>query len=218
MKFWLTIAALAALTLAARAEPPRADEERPPRPVMEEDELAQHPPPPGEMERSQPPIQLLMQHWKKKNPEEFERMQKLREEDPEAFRAELTRKLQEARLERGLHGERDGGMGSRLMGPPGGDFEAMPPEVRAADDKVRELARTWRQTSDEAQRQTLRNEMQKTLGEAFDRREQVRRDRLAQMEKKITELRSTLEQRTQKRDEIIQKRLQELTEGDKLAW
>lgn len=172
------------------------------------------PPPGGPEGQPPPPVQLLMQHWKNNNPAEFERMKKLREDDPEAFREELHRKLEKAREERGFG--RRGGPGGR--GSPDGELLPPNPELQAAENKVRERVEAWRAADSEEGKAQARAALQDALRESFDLREQARRERLAQMEKKMNELRSSLEKRQQQRQAIIDKRLQELTEGDQLAW
>lgn len=199
--------------LAAWAQPEPMDEEGAPPPPPGSEGMR---PPPAEGPEGlpPPPIQVLMQHWKKQNPEEFERMQKLREEDPEAFRRELHRKLEKAREDRGLG--RRGGPGGR--GLPEGDLPPPDPRLQAAEESIRDLVRQWRAATNEEARLQVRTELQSALSQAFDLREQARRERLAQMEKKMAELRSSLEQRRQQRAAIIEKRMRELTEGDPLAW
>ncbi len=177
-------------------------------------------PPPGDFEPGDqpppPPVQELLKRWKDKDPEEFERMRALRESDPEEFRSELHRKLMDARQE---HGRRhpEGERGHPSFGPPG-DGDGGSPEMRALELKIKDLSRAWRETKDESLRPAIRLDLEKSLGEAFDQREQNRRERLVQMEKKLNELRTSLEQRRAKRAEIIGKRLKELTEGEPLEW
>ena len=144
-------------------------------------------------------------------------MQRLREEDPEAFRAELHKKLEALRRDKGL-GERGDGERKFPGGGPGGDFDPGDPALKASEQKIHELASAWRKADGAEEKAQAKAKLQSALGEAFDRRESVRRERLAQMEKKINELRSTLEQRRAQREAIIEKRLQELTAGDALNW
>lgn len=215
MKRWLFPLMLAAAILSARAERPEGELPHPP-PPEESDAFA----PPREGPEGQPgmppPVQLLMQHWQKQNPEEFERMKKLREEDPQAFREELHRKLQEARKERG--GRRMDGEFGRPGAGPGGDFDPGNPQMKIAEDKIRDLAQAWRSAATDEEKQQVKADLVSALNQAFDLREQVRRERLAQMEKKLAELRSNIEQRSAQRQAIIDKRLGELTEDEKLVW
>lgn len=163
-----------------------------------------------------PPIQQLMQHWKNKNPEEFERMQKLREEDPQAFRQALQRKLENARRERGM-GPPDGGEFGRRIGPDGGDLEGNP-RMRESEEQIRKLAQAWRDATTEDEKARAKEALQAELSKAFDLREAARAERLVHMEKKLNELRAVMEERRAQREAIIEKRLRELTSGEKLAW
>ena len=183
-----------------------------------DDDMELRPPPPEELEGQPPPppIQRLMAHWKEKNPEEFERMQKLREEDPQAFRQALQRKLENARRDRGMDPPSGDEFGHR-GGPGGGDPEGNP-RMREAEEQIMKLARAWREAATEEEKANLKGELQAALSKAFDQRESMRAERLAQMEKKLTELRAVMEQRREQRAAIIEKRLQELTTGDHLAW
>ena len=215
----LFVLLLAATCLVAQARPMDEDggpQDRPPPPPMEEDGPADSLPPPGPGGRP-PPVQALMQRWKEKDPAEFERMQRLREEDPEAFRAELHKKLEALRRDKGMGGR---GEGERKFpgGGPGGDFDPGDPALKASETKIHDLAEAWRKANGDEEKAQARAKLQSALGEAFDRRENVRRERLAQMEKKISELRSTLEQRQAQRETIIEKRLEELTSGNALSW
>lgn len=207
MKTLLGVTFLLLATLAVPAQRPMDEdaELRPPPP----EELEGQPPPP-------PPIQRLMAHWKEKNPEEFERMQKLREEDPQAFRQALQRKLENARRDHGM-GPPSGDEFGHRGGPGGGNPEGNP-RMRETEEQIMKLARDWRAATTEEDKARLRDELASALSKAFDQRESLRAERLAQMEKKLTELRSVMEQRREQRSAIIEKRLQELTTGDQLAW
>ncbi len=201
--------ALLLLTAVATAQPPPHEEGDFPPPG--EQGL-----PPPDHENAPPPIQRLMQHWKERNPEEFERMKALREQDPEAFRRELEVKLQEAREARGQGRRFMEEMGGR--GGPGGEREPMSPEMRAAENKIRQIAQAWRKASTEEEKARLAAELKGALNTMFDQREQMRATRLADMEKKLNELRAAMEERKARRDDIIEKRLHELTGDDTLAW
>ena len=204
MKKCLMLVLLLGAVVTLRAEGPPDDDPPPPRPPPEHNGFAPpHPPPDGP-----PPVQQWMERWKEKRPEEYDRLQRLREEDPEAFRAELHRRLQEARREKGP-GRKGGDFGPH--GGPGGDFDPGSPQLKAAENKVRELAHAWRSAGSAEDQARLKAELEAALGQAFDQREQLRRERLAEMEKKLAELRSGLEQRSGQRAAIIEKRLREIT-------
>lgn len=201
------------------------------------EDTAPPPPPPGDgpgtgqgdVRREHPPLQRFMEVLREQNPEEFDRLKKLREEDPEAFRRELHQRLQKERDRRGLQAGRAmeqqppedrGRMGHHLQaGGPGPEgMNVRSPETDRLEQKSRELAQAYRVATDEVEKARLQAELKANLAESFDAREKLRHERFAQMENRIKKIRELMEQRQAQREEIINRRLKELTEGEKLAW
>jgi cell division protein ZapA (FtsZ GTPase activity inhibitor) len=74
-------------------------------------------------------------------------------------------------------------------------------------------------SSDKEAAQKYKNELSSKLSELFDIRESKKHDELAQLEKRIKDLRESLQERHDNKQEIIQRRIQELLGNPKnLNW
>lgn len=222
---------LLALTAAlAQAQPPPDAMAPEPAPW----EARQMPPPregpppegpgPGDQGGDRPPLQRFLEILRQQNPQEFDRLKNLRESDPAAFRKELHERLQQEREKRGLPGgpgdDLREHMGRRIMeGGPGPEgMNVRSPEIDRLEKASRDLAQSYRNATGEAEKARLQAELKQNLEQAFDLREQLRRERFQQMEARVRKVREMMDQRQAQRDAIINRRLQELTEGEKLAW
>lgn len=242
------------LGFAARAQTPPPADAPPPDDVAAWDEpspgdaprLPDGPPPdgitpPGEPDHGParpdggPPTQQFLDMLRNRNPEEFERMRRLREEDPEAFREELRNRIRRERERMGRDAGPDEGPAWRRGGQElrerigrqvveGGVRHAMSseslrsPELDQLERKAGDLARAVREAPDDAAKAKARSDLRAALASSFDLREKMRRERFKHMEAQVTKVREMLDTRQVHRDEIIDKRLQSMTEGDALAW
>ncbi|MBP7830516.1 MAG: hypothetical protein KA248_11415 [Kiritimatiellae bacterium] len=219
------------LALAGSAGAQEPDEELPP-PAMEE-------PPPGELAPPPPPaegrpVDRWMERLERRNPEEYRRYQDMRHRDPEGFRRELAGRLGRERLQKALQAhprlqafleslpeeERADillalGRALRPEGPPPPHDEG---PVQAGQGEIAKLAREFRTASDPAQREQIRADLKARLGELFDAREQRRREHIQRIQAEMTRLQGMLESRRASREEIIERRLQELTADESLKW
>jgi hypothetical protein len=181
-------------------------------------------PGPGDQDGERPPLQRFLEILRQQNPQEFDRLKSLRESDPAAFRKELHERLQQERDKRGLQGGPGAGlreqMGRRMMeGGPGPDgMNVRSPEIDRLEKATHDLAQSYRKATGDAEKARLQGELKQTLEQAFDLREQLRRERFEQTEARLRKVREMMEQRQAQRDAIIDRRLKELTEGEKLAW
>lgn len=74
-------------------------------------------------------------------------------------------------------------------------------------------------TADASKKKQLRKKLKTELGKLFDLRETERKEELARLEKEMEELRKSLKVRTEKKDQIIDRRIQNLLgEDDYLDW
>jgi hypothetical protein len=89
---------------------------------------------------------------------------------------------------------------------------------RELDRRSHRLAREWHEASqDESER--LKTELRALLEELFDVREVHRADQIAELERELERLRTTLEERQADRDAIVEGRLKELLgQEDHLRW
>ncbi len=93
-------------------------------------------------------------------------------------------------------------------------FELRVKDIRA-NRKTLELAERYRQArraGDQAQSQSLRDELQAAIREHFEVRQAQRERELAMLEERLEELRQRIKERTAQREELIQKRISELSE------
>lgn len=73
--------------------------------------------------------------------------------------------------------------------------------------------------ADETQRQKLRGELYNALGKLFDVRESFKQEEIKNLEKRLQELKESLNTRKQNRENIVSRRIKELlNEKDELRW
>ena len=190
-------------------------------------------------------LDFWLDRVKEQNPQEFERLKKLRGDDPEAFHAEARKMIRREIGER-LKRERPAVFAAleklspedrewvfSRMQPRGGMWQGQGGELNRRGDgargqgpgpgpengeeAIRSLAKSYRE-ADEPNKAEIREKIRKTLTESFERRSERRRNELAQFEKRIGEMRKVVEERQANRDAIIDKRLKEITEDENLAW
>jgi hypothetical protein len=207
MKQALLLITAFTLTLApAFAQDPLEPPPGPP-PGMYEPEMG--PPPSPETFRGGQSEATFVDRWlarlKEKQPEEYERLQKLRETNPDEFRQELHEKLMQEKMR---FGSRDGRHGR----PP------MNPEIMKLENEALDLSKTYRQTTDAAQKEQIGKDLRQKLEVLFDLREKDRQELIRRIEADLANLKESVDQRQKNRDQIIDRRLKELTEGDGLRW
>jgi len=86
------------------------------------------------------------------------------------------------------------------------------------EDEVEKLGDACRREKDEGKKNELRKELSGRLETLFDKKEEAARMHIARMEQDIKQLEGQLDGRRRNRAKIIEKRLQELTEGDDLEF
>lgn len=210
---------LVTAVVASAQPPPNA----PPRPDM--------PGPDGPREARRA-LDRWMNQMQQAHPEDYERLMQLKETDPEAFQAELR-----ARRDRLRNRNLEAGMAEmprfREM------MEEMPPEERknmaerfsrimrsqykhpghdnrqvaAGEQKTRELAKAYR-AAPEAEKETLRAELRTQIEQVFALRDAQNQRQIDEAEKHLQRLKDALGKRREFRNEIVERRLRELTEGD----
>lgn len=176
-------------------------------------------------ERAGQYVDRLMETIRAENPEEFKRLTKMREQDPEQFRLELRRKLIELRRARGEegHGPRrprpDAGSDEPGDRPPRGerptpDGPEGPGEKHPAPwaewQELRELAQQHREAEAPRQKERLERAIRTKIGELHERRQQERRARIERFEQELERMKSDLQRLDEERDTLIERRFQEL--------
>jgi hypothetical protein len=74
------------------------------------------------------------------------------------------------------------------------------------------LASRIRSTADESRRASLQRELKQQLEAAFELKQQNRREEIAQLDARLTDLRAQMDERQARRDEIIARRIRQLLE------
>lgn len=184
----------------------------------------------------EPPLERWMENVRKDRPEEFERLQRLRNDDPRAFRQELHQRVRQEKVMARLRDyprlhealaelppdQREDAVKKLLAAhmPKGMSqrMQRMNPESRRLEAETMGMSKAYRACGDDAEKERIRTDLRLKLTELFDLREAERRAQVARMEEDLGKIRGSLEQRERHRDEIIDRRLQELTDGDVLKW
>jgi len=213
----------------ASMPPPDKDEIAPP-PMEGPAEPGPEAPPPGA------PLDQWMDRMKQDHPADFERLHKMREENPEGFRWALHQRLRRERVLQSLRDhpkvfeflmslpeqERNQVLLklAQAQGPrgPHGPPDIMNPDILRLETEARQLSRSYHESADETARQKMREDLRQRLEALFDLRETERAAQIQRIETDVAKLRKTLEDRKAHREEIIDRRLQELTDGDALRW
>jgi len=135
----------------------------------------------------------LLARFREENPEKYEELMRLREEDHDAFRREVG-KLMSRRFRQGPEG-------------------VLPEEA-----KVHELAEKYHAAKSEEEKAAAKAELDESVGRVFDARVKEREMRLEKMEQQLQRLRALIEDRKEHRDDICRARVEELTADPNLRW
>ncbi|MFH0907896.1 MAG: hypothetical protein V1929_03965 [bacterium] len=193
-------------------------------------------------------VERWLEQLEDKDPSEYERLVELREDDPDAFRKELRNKLRkeqarvfmdkhpqlresmmdlppeerDARMRRLMQaGPGPGGPGpgmKRGMGPDDGGGDMRTPEINAQQEETRKQVAAYKSAATPEEKEKAKAELKTSLGKLFDVREQQRAKEIDEFDRHIAELKAKLEKRQANRDQIIEKRMEEVTSGDELSW
>ena len=92
-------------------------------------------------------------------------------------------------------------------------------EISKMDMESRRLAMRVRQAEDDAERAELEQELQTLLEDIFERKQALRDEQIAALQKQIDEVAAARQERQQNRQQIIERRLKELLgERDVYDW
>lgn len=184
---------------------------------------AQEPPPPGPPPH-QPPEHEMVHRWmnqlRRQSPEEFERLEELRINDPQAFHDEIRQRVHSRRMRKrfGAHSE----MAEQFMELPPDERHKLarelfrmergdqPPLEDAYRSKLESLVETYQNTLDETERETLLQEIKSTMNTWFDLHTEQRKKTLSDLQSKINRLEARLEKRQARKDQIIDEQLDKL--------
>jgi len=211
----LAAAAASSATLAQNRRPPheRPDgfDGRPPGPGMPPEPGMPPPPggpgpggpPPPGMDFPPPdwtPAASLLSLIQKEDAEFWKMVSRLQADDPERFRVEVFRwkvrrdrlaSLREQDPERARHVEA---------------IEALERQAHRLADEIRGAS--------ESSRAPMKEKLRAVLAELFDRREEDRGDEISRLERRIADLKAGIQERRARKDEIVQRRMNELLGAD----
>lgn len=232
---------VAIMVLAASAQDLPPPEEPPPMETMPE---FGDPPPDhrGFGRRNAPgrhlgPLEQWFEQLKEQDPQEYERLMIMREEDPEQFREVLKSRIKRHRakdrfkdfpeLQQALEQmppERRRECLKRLSSlqqgrpPHGGKHEFSNPEINKLEQQSRKLARQVKQAKTPEEQEVLEAQLHELLNRIFDMKTQQRSKMVGHIEKQLEKLQQSLQRREEYRNEIIGRRMRELTEDDSMKW
>jgi hypothetical protein len=147
---------------------------------------------PGRQEVSEEQEKQIMEFLSKHMKEHYDRLEKMREENPHAYRRSLA-----------------------FLWPRVQQLLAMPEEARQAHVKEANLrveifrtARAYQEAGDAQEKENKKAELQNLLAEKFDAEQQVREYRLKKIQEQIDRLKNELQERLKDRDKVIQEQLE----------
>jgi len=177
----------------------------------------------------------FLERIKEQNPEEYARLIKLKDNDPQAFHEELTNRLFESRIKRCFQ-----------VHPGLNDyFRSLPPEEqqritrtffgsprygdrygkrqrshgnKKTSEKLKKLVKKYKQAETAEDQEQLKAKIIEELEKEFNRRSRQRKKDVTRLEKQLLHFKEKLELREENRDAILLRRFDELTRNDALKW
>ncbi len=143
-----------------------------------------------------PPPFRMIEQLREKNPEEVERLAKLKDKDPEAFKSELRKLFKK---------NRNADNRSRFENP-------------RSDEKVQELIAQYQDAENEEERETLKTKLKNQLETLFEERMKQHEQMLEAMSRRLEHMRKRLDKRREHKGAIIQHELEQLTVPPELRW
>ena len=167
-------------------------------------------------------VEQWLKRMKMRNPEEFERLSKLRQEDPVAFQKTLKERLEKIRADKAGNLPPDIAATPK---PSAGEYGAPSPRAHEAgagksrdqhletnklDQEIRSLMANYKSAPAD-ERKELQVELRKKINESFDLREKSRHETIQRLEAQLVLLKKDEEKKKASREAIVEQRLKELT-------
>ena len=185
------------------------------RPARNLDSIAPPPQPPGEMygprHGMMAPVteeeeQAALAFLREVDPEAADRIEALKVSAPRWYSISLRRTLM-AQMRLDDMAGRDSSLYRRHC------------EMFRLDARAENVAMQYREAQNDADRIRLRSELVDILERLFDLREEDKRYEIEQLEKRIERLRRIVDERTERKDEIVERRADELIGArDTIEW
>jgi len=135
------------------------------------------------------------------NPKEFERLMKLRKDDPAAFRKEIHKRFEKQ---------------FKKENPEA--FKRMQ-EMKKIKKNVDALNKEYKKCEDADKKKEIKKQMRDLIGRAFDITQEFREKKVNDLEKKTKELRKNLKKRGKNKKEMVDLRLKGLIDGEEtVKW
>lgn len=147
----------------------------------------------------------VLDYMKEVRPDQVEGLLKLKVTRPNQYRRLLSRVFREMRYLEDVK-KRDPER-----------YEILSREKRLENDS-RELARKYRETDDEAEKERIKKEMLDLLDQIFDLRQANREFEIERLEKRLAEAKENNRKRLENKDQIIEQRLAELLGARAWDW
>ncbi|NCC50428.1 MAG: hypothetical protein EOM20_04345 [Spartobacteria bacterium] len=194
------------------------------------------------------PVRQWLNQLQQDQPEEYEKMKRMLAENPRQFHAILRNRVQQQRVRQALAAYPSLLEAYTTLDPQDQkvlvEILYQPPhqrdpqdrnsrkkhrkklrEQRNADNELteldadtKELAAAYHTTEDIQAREQITSELRAKLEQLFDLRNQDRIDQIQKLETKISALKERMELRDSRRDQIVERRLEELTQDPGLKW
>lgn len=147
-----------------------------------------------------------MDYLRKEFPEEAKRFEELKVIRPEAYRTALIRYYAKLKLLESIK-QNDPERYEELI------------KERELDIKSRELARQYRESTDESEKEKISEELESLLYKVFEYRQLNRQAEIERIEKKLEELKQENALRMESKDEMVRRQLAKLLgEQTELEW
>ena len=142
-----------------------------------------------------------IEKMRENNPEEFERLMRLRKEDREAFRKEIHKRYKE-------QFKKDNPEAFKKM-----------QEMKKTQKKINLLNEEYQKCEDEDKKKEIKQQMKDLIGKAFDTTQEFREKEINNLEKKTKELRKKVKKRSKNKEEMVDLKLKALIDGEEtVKW
>lgn len=154
-------------------------------------------------------MKKFLEHLKDENPEKYEDLMRLRKENPDLFREKLKEHIGEF-----IKNKR--GRGRERMDP---ETRERMKEIGGLEKQSMELAKQYRGAETDEEKQSIAGDLKQVLVRTFDMKLLNQQKNMERLEKRLEELKNLLEKRKESRNDVIQKRFDELTgKTEHMKW
>ncbi len=161
-------------------------------------------------------VERLLEAIRQQRPDEYDRLLRLRRDNPARFQEELRRRFDESARRRGLatNAAPVAEPAPAVAGPAPTDVEERVAEIMREVIRLAEEYPRAPSSERNAQRERIRN----LVAAAFDLREQDRVRRVQRLRQELDRLKEELDQRRRNRDAIVDRKVAEILGADPTSW